>query len=324
MSNSVVLFLGAAGSGVILLILALRFLHRGVQRARERDRRLTAARQRAMAFAPESDDRGQSDPTRLSPQTLSLALLQVSSKLVPVGAIEREKLTQMLRQAGFGRQDALSLFLSLKLSSGLVLATCFGWLTTYSDTISEHGFFIAIAVSAGLVIGSIVPEYGLRALISRRLHRMSTTLPDALDLMVICLESGLTFERGLATIAEALMPIERSLADEFRLIEVELRLASDRRTVLEEYYQRTKIDGLRDFTMSLLQNERYGTPLAQSMKNIAASERARRAAQIVAKAERLPVLMTLPMLLFVVPGTMILVAGPAVLTAINALVSLGG
>ena len=84
------------------------------------------------------------------------------------------------------------------------------------------------------------------------------------------------------------------------------------------------MEGLKDLATTLIQSERYGTPLTQSMKNIAQAERIQRAARIAAQAERLPVLMTLPMLLFVVPGTMLLIAGPAFLTAIKALSSLGG
>ena len=102
-------------------------------------------------------------------------------------------------------------------------------------------------------------------------------------------------------------------------MEAELRVGSDRRAVLEEYYRRTKIDGLRDLAMALIQSDRYGTPLSQSMKSIASDERLQQAARIATQAERLPVLMTLPMLLFVVPGTMLLVAGPAVLQAMSAL-----
>ena len=108
------------------------------------------------------------------------------------------------------------------------------------------------------------------------------------------------------------------------MMEAELRLGSNRRMVLQEFYRRTEIDGLRDLAMTLIQSERYGTPLTQSMKNIAAGERTQRALRIATRAERLPVLLTLPMLLFVMPGTMALVAGPAFLTTIEALGSLGG
>ena len=114
----------------------------------------------------------------------------------------------------------------------------------------------------------------LRALVARRTRNMAGALPDALDLTVMCLESGLTFERALITVAEELKPIEPSLAAELRMMEAELRLGSDRRMVLQEFYRRTEIEGLRDLAMTLIQSERYGTPLTQSMKNIAVSTNA--------------------------------------------------
>jgi tight adherence protein C len=182
---------------------------------------------------------------------------------------------------------------------------------------------VAVAGVAGFVIGGIVPEYGLRSLVNRRRRRMSAALPDALDLMTMCLESGLTFERALATVADELSPIEPDLAVEFRQIEAELRVGADRRSVLQAYHGRTEIEGLRDFAMSLIQGDRYGTPLAQSMKNIAAGERGQRAARIEAWAGRLPVLMSLPMLLLVIPGTLLLIAGPAFMVAMQALGGFG-
>jgi len=190
--------------------------------------------------------------------------------------------------------------------------------------LGAHTFLVAFVTLAGLIIGSILPEYALRALVARRLRRMARALPDALDLMVMCLESGLTFERALLTVATELAPIEANLAAEFRQMEAELRVGSNRRAVLQEFYRRTEIDGLRDMAMTLIQSDRFGTPLTQAMKNIAANERTQRAAQVAAHTERLPVLMTIPMLLFVVPGTLLLVAGPAFLTAMEALGNLGG
>ena len=244
--------------------------------------------------------------------------------LAPVGAGEREKLAAMLRGAGFGQRDALSYFLSAKIGTGAVLAAGAGYLAADSEMLGQYGLLVAFAALAGLIVGGVVPEYGLRALAARRLRRMSAALPDALDLMVMCLESGLTFERALATVAEELEAIEPSLAAEFRLIEAELRLGANRRAVLQEFHERTEVEGLKDLATTLIQSERYGTPLTHSMKNIAQSERVQRAARIAAQAERVPVLMTMPMLFFVVPGTMLLIAGPAFLTAIKALGSLGG
>ena len=298
---------------------------RELKRALDFDRRLGAPRAQALSFGLWAERRArQLGGGRHEARAIGLALLRVGSMLVPVGAAEREKLSGLLRQAGFGQRDALSYFLSLKLAGALLLGTAVGLQAAGSETLGAHAFLVAFAVLAGLVLGGIVPEYGLRALIARRQRRMIAALPDSLDLMVMCLESGLTFERALLTVAVELTPIEANLAAEFRQIEAELRVGSDRRAVLQAFYRRTEIEGLRDMAMTLIQSDRFGTPLTQAMKNIAAGERVQRAARMAAHTERLPVLMTLPMLLLVVPGTILLVAGPAFLTAIEALGAIGG
>ena len=322
--STLMLVLGGLIASTVLLAGLALIIFREAQRTLAFDRRLSTPRRQAIAFGLWSERRERRGGGGRSSRAFGLGLLKAASMLAPVGAAEREKLAQMIRLAGFGQRDALSIFLSLKLAFAAVSSAGAGVWAAGSEIVSQYGFLVALAALAGFVVGGIAPEYGLRALIARRSRRMAVALPDALDLMVMCLESGLTFERALATVAQELKPIEPSLAGELRLMEAELRLGSDRRTVLQEFHRRTEVDGLRDLAMTLIQSERYGTPLTQSMKNIAANERTQRAARIEAQAERLPVLMTLPMLLFVVPGTMALVAGPAFLTAINALGSLGG
>ena len=313
--------IAVAGGVFVLLLVPLVF--RETQRARAADRRLAALREQAASAAPTPGGSGRpGDQVRF--RTFGLAFLRASSMLVPVGATEREKLAQMLRKGGIARPEALSIFLSLKLGSALALAAGAGLWAAGIDAVGQYGFLVALAAMAGFIIGLVVPEYGLRALVARRVRGMTSALPDALDMLVMCLESGLTVERAMTTVAEGLGPIEPHLAKEFRQLEAELRIGSDKRTVLGEYYRRSEIDGLRDLAMSLIQSDRFGTPLSQSMKSIAADQRLQKTARIGAQAERLPVLMTLPMLLFVVPGTMLLVAGPAFLTAIEALGSLGG
>ena len=314
---------GTVASAAILAVLG-NAVFRELRHILDIDRRLGIPRARALAFAPRRKDHGRSGRSGAGARALGLALLRTASVLAPVGAGEREKLAAMLRGAGFGQRDALSYFLSAKIGTGAVLAAGAGHLVADSEMLGQYGLLVAFGALAGLVVGGVVPEYGLRAVVARRLRRMSAALPDALDLMVMCLESGLTFERALATVAEELEAIEPNLAAEFRLIEAELRLGANRRAVLQEFHARTEVEGLKDLAMTLIQSERYGTPLTQSMRNIAQAERVQRAARIAAQAERVPVLMTLPMLLFVVPGTMLLIAGPAFLTAIKALGNLGG
>ena len=323
MTSSMIVLAGIATSGVVLVLLA-PFIFRETQRTRLLDRRLAMARREAMRAVP-----GSGAPAVAAAQIRSFgpALFQALSMLVPVGAREREKLTRTLRLAGFARQDALSLFLSCKLAFSVLGAGVAALSAQAMGPVFAFlpdGALVAVAGVAGFVIGGIVPEYGVRSLVNRRRRRMSGALPDALDLMTMCLESGLTFERALATVADELAPIEPDLAAEFRVVEAELRVGSNRRSVLQAYHDRTDVEGLKDLAMSLIQGDRYGTPLTQSMKNIAEGERVQRAARISAWASKLPVLMTLPMLLLVMPGIMLLVAGPAVLTAMEALGGIGG
>ena len=315
----------ATVSSVVMLTGLGLLVYRETQRTLAIDRRLGVPRRLALAArpAPEWRDR-RAGAESGGWRTLVRTLVRAGSLLAPVGAAERAKLAALLRAAGFGQRDALSVFLSVKVATALA-AGAGAWLQVAGTALGqEHGFLAAVAGFAGFVAGGVVPEYVLRARKARRTRRMGAALPDALDLTVMGLESGLTFERMLATVADELEPIEANLASELRMMETELRVGGDRRAVLRDFHARTEVEGLRDLAMTLLQSERFGTPLTQSMKNIAAQERTQRAARIEAQAERLPVLMTLPMLLFVVPGTMCLVAGPAFLTAIQALGALGG
>ena len=303
-----------AGIGVVV--------YRETQRTRAFDRRLDMPRRVALAVGVESKRRGRRSG---GVRAFARALSHGASLLVPVGAAEREKLTGLLHTAGFAHRDALSVFLSVKFAVALAAGASAGYLTAGLALADQYGAFVAIfAALSGFVIGGVVPEYGLRMRLARRTRRMEAALPDAFDLMVMSLESGLTFERTLTIVAEELQPIEPNLANELRLVEAELRVSADRRAVLQNYLERSRVEGLRDLSVTLIQSERFGTPLAQATKNIATQQRTDRAARIEAQAQRLPVLMTLPMLLFVVPGTMCLVAGPAFLTAIQALGRLGG
>ncbi len=298
---------------------------RGTRNAQMMDRRLARVRAWAVAVYGEPQKRRKQEGGGFSLRLLSSALLNVSSRLVPVGAAERAKLKGLVMKAGFHRPDALSIFMTVKLVVTLASGTLLGfqiatgqWLGEYTSTPT-----ILLAGLAGAVMGGILPEMCLDRLSVRRQRRMATTLPDALDLMTLCLESGLTFERTLSRVVQELESMAPDLAREFAQTEVELRLGTDRKKALNDLHVRTGVEGLRDLATVITQGERYGTPLAQSMRNIAHSERQQRAARIEAQVARLPVLMSMPMLLLVTPGTLLLVAGPAFVSTMEMLGNLG-
>ena len=298
---------------------------RSSRNAQAMDRRLARVRVWAVAVYGEPKKQRKQEGGGFSLRGLSSALLNVASRLVPVSAAERAKLKDLVTKAGFYRSDALSIFMTVKLvatlASGALLSfqmSAGQWLGEYTSTPT-----ILLAGLAGAVMGGILPEMCLDRLGARRQRRLATALPDALDLMTLCLESGLTFERTLSRVVQELGPMAPDLAREVALAEAELRLGADRKTVLNDLHIRTGVEGLRDLATVITQGERYGTPLAQSMRNIAHSERQERAARIATQVERLPVLMSMPMLLLVTPGTLLLVAGPAFVSTMELLGNLG-
>ena len=316
----------------LILAVVVRFVFYESRRLQVLDRRLTRVRARTVAAWDEPEQRQKKDaPGRLLGSLWAGGLplfwtnvLKLAAVLVPVGAEERTKLRRFITWAGFLHSDALSIFMAIKLIMTVAFGVLAGLWAAQGEWLGDYTALIVLAGLAGGVIGGIVPEMGLRALVTRRHNRISAALPDALDLMTLCLESGLTFERSLARVIQELSPLAPDIAQEMVVLEAELRLGADRKSALGDFYTRTRVESLRDLITTIIQGERYGTPLVQSMKTIARSERIQRAARIAAQIERLPVLMSLPMLLLVTPGTVMLVAGPAFLLAMDALRNIGG
>ncbi len=313
----------AALASLVLLAASIRFLFQDSRKALALDRRLQTVRKQALSACGGMDLRVEDGSMRV----VSLPMLSVfaagafrmAAMLAPIEASERAKIGVLIVKAGFQHRDALAIFLSLKLTLMLIVGGLAGFLPWYMQLLGGHPVVISIAVLVGLVLGGLLPEAGLRRVLARRKLNLSRALPDALDLMVLCVEAGYTFERALAIVSRELQPIAPDLARELAAVEAELRVGAERKRVLMELYERTETEGIRDFAMTVIQAERYGTPIGQSIQNIAASERTQRAARIEAQAGRLPVVMSLPMLLFVVPGILLLLGGPAFIQALRSL-----
>ena len=319
--------LGLAGVvSLSLLAASIRFLFHDSRKALALDRRLQTVRRQALSVYGELETRSENSPEG-SVSILSLAAaaaFRVAAMVVPVDAAERAKIGVLIMKAGFKHRDALAVFLSLKMIMMLAGGVAAGILAWWTAFFGGHPAVIGASGLAGAVIGGLLPEAALRRLMARRRLSLSRALPDAFDLMVLCLGAGYTFERALALVARELRSIAPDLAGELGSVEAELRVGADRKGVLQDLYERTEAEGIRDFATTVIQAERYGTPIGQSIQNIAAAERTQRAARVEAQAGRLPVIMSLPMLLLVVPGILLLLGGPAFMSAMNAMKGLGG
>ena len=168
----------------------------------------------------------------------------------------------------------------------------------------------------GLVAGSLIlgykgPDIYLKNKITKRSHAIRKGLPDALDLLVICAEAGLTVDAAFGRVARELGKAYPELGDEFSLTAIELGFLTDRRQAFDNLAQRIDLDAVRGVVTTMIQTEKYGTPLASALRVLSAEFRNERMMRAEEKAARLPAIMTIPLILFILPVLFIVILGPA-------------
>jgi tight adherence protein C len=153
----------------------------------------------------------------------------------------------------------------------------------------------------------------LDELVKRRRDKLRYALPDALDLLVVCVESGLGLDQAIAKVTSELSITHPDISNEFSLVSLEMRAGSDRATALRNLGTRTGETELRKFTALLIQTDRFGTSLAHSLRTHANFMRIRRRNEAEERAGKLGVKLTFPVFFFILPSIMIVAAGPGVL-----------
>jgi tight adherence protein C len=213
-------------------------------------------------------------------------------------------------QAGWRGADALVLLLVARLVVPVVAGLA-GWLVLEQAGLAESG---ALAVAALLIIvASRVPTLFVHNAAVKRRHKLQMALPDALDLFVICAEAGLSLDAAMRRVAREMAPGAPEIADELALTAVELGFLPRRGDALANWAARVPLASVRGMVNILAQTERYGTPLAQSLRILAAEFRSARMMAAEAKAARLPAVLTIPMIIFVLPPLFIVLIGPAII-----------
>lgn len=233
-----------------------------------------------------------------------------------------EIITRRLAQAGWRSNDALVRYLFFKLTlptaGGVGAVIFFYWLNLYNLEPTTQ----LLATTGAVFAGAFAPDIMIRNQIAKRRDKLRKGLPDALDLMVICAEAGLSLDSLLKRVSEEFARSSAELADELALTALELNFLPDRRQALQNLNNRTDLPGIRGLVNSLLQSDKYGTPLAQSLRVLSAEFREERMLKAEEKAARLPAMLTVPMIVFILPPLFIVLIGPAILQTIDALSSL--
>ena len=180
------------------------------------------------------------------------------------------------------------------------------------------------AFAAMVVAGYKAPDIFLSNKISKRTNAIRKGLPDALDLLVICAEAGLTVDAAFSRVARELGRAYPELGDEFTLTSIELSFLTERRQAFENLAYRVNLDAVRGVVTTMIQTERYGTPLASALRVLSAEFRNERMMRAEEKAARLPAIMTVPLILFILPVLFIVILGPASCSIADAFKLTGG
>ncbi len=229
------------------------------------------------------------------------------------------KFVDRLAEAGWRSKDALVAFLFMK----IFLPFAFGGAAVFViygiGIINAPPLFQLLMAMVCVVIGAYAPEVFVKNALQKRRKLIQKGLPDTLDLLVICAEAGLALDAALTRVAREMERSCPEVSDEFGLTAVELGFLPDRKKALQNLVKRVQLPAIRGVVNTLLQTEKYGTPLAQSLRVLAGEYRADRLMRAEAKAARLPAILTVPMMIFILPCLFIVLMGPAILRMIDAL-----
>ncbi len=238
----------------------------------------------------------------------------LTSGLVP--AATRGQLETMLRGAGIRGEQAVGVFFGAKMGT-MVIMPVMVWLAIrhmgWSDLMTT---FVPAATG---VLGLILPDMIVKQMRKRFMARLEKGLPDALDMMVICAQAGLGLGPGIIRVADEMKQSYRDLAIEFSLTANELQILSDTKIALHNLGHRTGLEAFRRLAMTLIQTIQYGTPLTDALRTLSAEMRQEALTAFEESAARLPTMLTLPMIIFILPCVFLIAGGPAIIQVMHSM-----
>jgi tight adherence protein C len=279
-------------------------------------------RRARMLAARRSELRGQMlrDKGPRARQNESLSMMrQVVAALKLMQTQQTNKLHDHLAQAGLRSRDAAIVFLFFKAALPVLFAAVTFMLVYLLEIGDLTPGMRLLAVLGGAGLGFFVPQLYVGNLIKKRQLALAKALPDGLDLLVICAESGLSLDAALDRVANEIGGASPALAEELSLTSIELGFLPDRRQALLNLNRRTNLPSIRGVVNTLLQTEKYGTPLSQSLRVLANEFRDQRLLKAEEKAARLPATLTVPMIVFILPVLFIVLVGPAIISVMDKL-----
>ena len=221
---------------------------------------------------------------------------------------EQSVLKIRLGNAGFSNPNSPRNFLALKIIS-LIVGLLFGAIYGFANMGVSNNSWMGFVIGGG--IGFYLPEGILALLKMSRQQKMFLQLPDALDLLVVCVEAGLGLDAGLRRVSEELMEGAPEVCQELATANMQLQMGRPRREALRDLGIRTGVDDVRALTAILIQADRFGSSIAQALRVQSESMRTKRRQMAEEKAQGAAVKMIFPLVLFIFPGIFVILVGPA-------------
>jgi len=242
---------------------------------------------------------------------LARMVAAIGGRIARSGVLSRktvEELEKALAVAGMSGRSALGLFIGCK----ILLLVC---LPVIAVVVTQHvemdSTLSNLLPAAAAVLGLVGPDMVVRKLRDGYVKKVEAGMPDALDMLLICTQAGLPLEPALTRVALEIVTAHPQIAWEFEQTVNELQVNSDVRVALTNLGERTGLESVKRLTATLIQTMQYGTPLGEALRALGSEMRTETLIRFEEKAARLPVLLTLPMVAFILPTIFIVVAGPA-------------
>lgn len=271
--------------------------------------RLKALRTRRMKT------RGEYVVVKKSSKTASLGFLrEIADRLNLLRGTAADQTSRKLRQAGFHSRDAAVIYVFIKLALPLLLGFLMIGLTSVTNVIEVPEDFVLATCVGAVLVGFMLPEVYIKNVATKRREILNSLLPEGLDLLTICVEAGLSIDAAFRRVSREMQGSMPELAVEFEMTAIELTYLPDRQRALENMADRTDSAAVAALVNALRQTEKYGTPLAASLRILSQEFRQTRASKAEEKGARMPALMTVPLMVFILPTLITVLIAPAIMS----------
>ena len=237
-------------------------------------------------------------------------------RMAPQSPSEMGKLQRKLVTAGFRSREALVVFLGLRAACALA-----AFVIASMPFVGRSSLVLAIGAAA---LGYLLPSMVLGRMAKRRQHRIRLSLPDALDLLVVSVEAGLGLDQAIQRVGEELSTAHPDLAGELRMVNFELRAGTGRSEALHNLAERTGVDDLSSLVAMLVQTDRFGTSVAQSLRVHSDTLRVKRRQRAEEAAAKTGVKMVFPLVFCIFPAIWVVTIGPAAISFMKVIVPMDG